>query len=81
MALAAVTGVTLLDLATADALTMRHRRPRGPQRDYSDRSGWPQGEARARGAAADFPVPQDYRAVPMAAYASQVNAPTSGATV
>ncbi|HWL73979.1 MAG TPA: hypothetical protein VNQ74_08920, partial [Burkholderiaceae bacterium] len=59
MAIAAVAGVTLLDLATAQGLTVRHSR-RGEQRDYSDRSGWPHGEARSRGAAAGFRARQDH---------------------
>jgi hypothetical protein len=67
LALAAVLGITLLDLATADALTLRHARGRGQPRDYSDRSGWPNGERRARGAAADFQVPADFRDTPAAA--------------
>jgi hypothetical protein len=53
LAIAAVAGVTLLDIAAAQGLTARHSR-RGEQRDYSDRSGWPHGEARSRGAAAGF---------------------------
>ncbi|MET0180905.1 MAG: hypothetical protein ABW194_10560 [Novosphingobium sp.] len=60
LALAAVAGVTLVDIATALALTSRHGR-KGQTRDYRDRSGWPGGAARSRGAAADFPVPRDMR--------------------
>jgi hypothetical protein len=58
LAIAAVAGVALLDLATAQGLTARHSR-RGEPRDYSDRSGWPHGETRSRGAAAGFRARQD----------------------
>ena len=43
LALAAVAGITIADVVTADALARRHSRGRGQPRDYSDRSGWPQG--------------------------------------
>jgi hypothetical protein len=69
-ALAAVAGVTLVDIATGLALTKRHART-GTPRDYRDRSGWPQGAQRSRGAAADFRVPVDMRAAPAAANASR----------
>ena len=59
LAIAAVAGVALLDLATAQGLTARHSR-RGEQRDYRDRSGWPHGEARSRGAAAGFRARQEH---------------------
>ncbi len=66
LALAMVAGVTLLDVLADRTLTARHgrERPRGPQRVMprsGDRSGFPQGLARARGAAADFVVPEDFR--------------------
>lgn len=57
-ALTVVLGITLLDLTGAVAITKRHR-PKGQARDYRDRSGFPQGLERARGAAADFAVPDD----------------------
>lgn len=66
IALAAVIGVTLLDIACAQGLTARHKRDRGQPRDYSDRSGWPRGIEASRGAARDFQVPLDMRAVPEA---------------
>jgi hypothetical protein len=75
-ALVAIAGITLMDLWTAQALTMRHRRHRGQQRDYSDRSGFPRGLAASRGAATGFSIPEDLRATPNAASAS----PTSGRT-
>ena len=41
--MALVTGITLVDLATAQTLTARNARgARGQPRHYSDRSGWPE---------------------------------------
>lgn len=80
LALAAVTGVTLLDLATAQGLTLRHSRNRGEKRDYSDRNGFPKGLAAARGAAADFSKPADMKSRPQAQHASPVTGRTSPAT-
>lgn len=67
IALAAVIGVTLLDIVCAQGLTARHKRDHGQSRDYSDRSGWPRGIEASRGAASDFQVPLDMRASPMVA--------------
>jgi hypothetical protein len=80
LALAAVAGVTLLDLATAQGLTARHGRNRGEKRDYSDRSGFPGGLASARGAAADFRKPDDMSSRPQAQQASPVTGRTSPVT-
>lgn len=80
LALAAVAGTALLDLAVAQALTARHSRSRGEQRDYSDRSGWPRGEAASRGVAADFKSPADMQAGPQAAAASTTDGRTSPAS-
>lgn len=80
LALAAVAGATLLDLATAQGLTARHSRNRGEKRDYSDRTGFPNGLASARGAAADFRKPEDMRSRPEAQHASPVTGRTSPAT-
>lgn len=80
LALAAVAGVTLLDLATAQGLTARHGRRRGETRDYNDRSGFPNGLASARGAAADFRKPEDMKSRPQAQHASPVTGRTSPAT-
>jgi hypothetical protein len=64
-ALAIVAGIALVDLATAQTLTERNARgAKGRPRSYGDRSGWPQGLAKARGAAADFMKPDDMRAFP-----------------
>lgn len=78
-ALAAVIGITLLDIAGAQAVTARHSRKRGQPRDYSDRSGFPQGVERARGAAADFETPADMTAASQTAKASRVTGRTSKA--
>jgi hypothetical protein len=67
IALAMVVGVTLLDIAGAKAVNTSQRRSDRPQRTYRDRSGYPQGLERARGAARDFRTPPDMRAIPMAA--------------
>jgi hypothetical protein len=60
IAVAAVAAITALDVATAAGLRAGNRRPaRGALKDYSDRSGFPQGLAKARGAARDLVVPVD----------------------
>jgi hypothetical protein len=70
IALAMVVGVTLLDIAAAQAFSARHGRGRGRPRSYRDRTGFPQGVQAARGAARDFRVPEDMRATPDLAAAS-----------
>ncbi len=52
LALVMVLGMTALDVAARLGLGATHGRWRGQRRDYSDRSGFPQGVERARGAAA-----------------------------
>jgi hypothetical protein len=76
IALATVAGITLIDIATATALNARHRRPKGPQRDYSERSGLPLGIERSRGAA----ISSEMQAAPPAAAASPVDGRTSPAS-
>jgi len=51
-ALALVAGVTVLDVVAARTHGARHSREGGPVRDYSDRSGFPNGVEKARGAVA-----------------------------
>ncbi|MBK3802083.1 hypothetical protein GAY33_23190 [Azospirillum brasilense] len=70
IALAAVLGVTLLDIIGAQGVTARHRRPHDRPRSYRDRTGFPQGVQAARGAARDFKVPPDMRAAPALAAVS-----------
>ncbi len=65
LAMAAVLGVTALDVLAAGVLS---RRPgqrgggQGPVRDYRTRTGFPRPPAQMRGAARDFEVPRDMRA-------------------
>jgi hypothetical protein len=61
LALAAVAGVTLLDLICAQWLVSSRRANRPPPPDYSNRSGFPRAASAMRGAAKDFEVPRDFR--------------------
>jgi hypothetical protein len=66
IALAAVGGITLIDLLTAMKLSAETSENKGETgRDYSGRSGFPGGVDKARGAAADFRTPREYRAAPI----------------
>jgi hypothetical protein len=69
-AIAAMVGVTLLDLYVASKLTQERSRSRGESRDYSDRSGFPTGIEGARGIASDLANPVDYQAAPRLAAGS-----------
>jgi hypothetical protein len=61
IALAAVAGVTAVDLLTAASLTAEQSERKGDTgRDYSDRSGFPGGVQKSRGAAEGF-TPVDYQ--------------------
>jgi len=71
IALAMVSGITLLDIIGAQTTTRRHSRNRGQRRMYRHRTGFPQGVQAARGAARNFEVPADMRAAPP--LADQVN--------
>ena len=62
IAIAAVAGITVVDLVTAISLNGEYTQNKGETRDYADRSGFPSGSGSARGAAADFETPVDYRA-------------------
>ena len=61
LALAAVAGVTVLDVICAQSLASERAWARRPVRDYSDRRGMPAPPAAMRGAARDFEVPPDMR--------------------
>jgi hypothetical protein len=61
--LAALVGFLAVDSLIAARLEQERSRSRGEIADYSDRSGFPQGIARARAAAARE-IPDDYRATP-----------------
>lgn len=62
-AFGAVAGVTMLDIACANALSGQEQRRRLSQSrfDYSDRSGLPRPAREMRGAARDFEAPRDMR--------------------
>lgn len=61
IALGAVAGITLVDLLTAASLAAEQSERRGETgRDYSDRSGFPGGVAKARGTAEGF-TPSDFQ--------------------
>jgi len=69
LTLALLAGVTVIDVLGAQAVTVRHKRRSGTRTQYSDRSGFPQGLAKARGAARDF-RPQQPPAAPRLAQVS-----------
>jgi hypothetical protein len=63
IATALVAGITLLDIIAFAGVKAAHRRGSDSDRDYSDRSGLPNGAAASRGLARkDFDTPPDYRA-------------------
>lgn len=64
LGLAALAGFLLVDSLVAGKLTRERSRSRGEARDYSDRSGFPQGRAQARGIARDAATPKDLQAAP-----------------
>lgn len=61
IALAAVAGITALDVYCGQALSSESTQPLPPVRDYSNRSGLPRPPEQMRGAARDFEVPRDFR--------------------
>lgn len=79
LAMAAVVGCTIADLAAAQSIRSLHNRKGEPVRDYGDRSGFPKGVGYSRGKASGQ-VPQDYRATPAAAAASPTTGETSPAS-
>ena len=63
LGMAAVAGVTALDVTMAKAMAERDERRSRTWADYSDRSGFPQSAEAARGIARkDFEVPRDLKA-------------------
>lgn len=60
LALAAVAGITVLDLIAARAITLQQARTGEPRR-FGERSGFPRGVATARGGARNYKVPADMR--------------------
>jgi hypothetical protein len=61
LAVAAVAGVTALDVYCAQTLGGARERPCLPPRDYSERRGMPHPPEAMRGAARDFQAPRDMR--------------------
>jgi hypothetical protein len=61
IAMAAVAGVTALDVYCAQTLSRESPHPLPPMQDYSDRTGYPRGIEQSHGAARDFEVPNDFR--------------------
>ncbi len=61
IAMAAVAGVTALDVYCAQTLSRESPHPLPPMQDYSDRTGYPRGIEQSHGAARDFEVPRDFR--------------------
>ncbi len=61
IAMAAVAGMTALDVYCAQTLSRETTQPLPPLQDYSDRTGYPQGIEQSHGAASDFEVPEDFR--------------------
>jgi len=62
LAFAAVAGVTILDLVTAQSLSAQRYWVNRKTPDYGDRTGFPKGLSTARGIAKDFETPRDMRA-------------------
>ena len=59
MSLAGLLAVTAIDVACARSLGSGKGDRNTATADYSDRTGYPNGAAAARGAAKDFRVPED----------------------
>ena len=76
LALALVVGITALDVFGAQAATALHSRRRGSVNDYHDRSGYPHGIERSRGAASNF-RPADMTAEPVLGRTPQTSSRTS----
>ena len=79
VAIAAVAGITIADALAGHAIRSLHNRKGEPVRDYSDRSGFPKGIDYSRGKSSAG-SPQEYRATPAAAGASQTTGSTSPAS-
>lgn len=56
-----VAGITLLDVLTAKGVRQQHKEGDGMRRDYSNRSGFPQGLAKAKGAVGALRQPMQDR--------------------
>jgi len=79
VAMAAVAGIALADLAAGQSIRGLHAR-KGPVRDYSDRSGFPKGVGYSRGkAAAPGSPPPNIQTPPAVANSSPVESEASPA--
>jgi hypothetical protein len=79
LAMAAVVGCAVADLAAAQGIRSLHSRRGEPVRDYGDRTGFPKGVGYSHGKASGG-VPQDMRATPADAAASPTTGQTSPAS-
>ena len=61
IAMAAVAGVTALDVVCAETLRRETRRPLRPLADYRGRTGYPKGIRASHGSARDLDVPRAFR--------------------
>jgi len=81
LALAALVGVTAVDVLCARGLSAEKGGPRTAVADYRDRTGFPHGTQAARGAARDFEIPRDMRTPdPLRPYTSRQQTGDGGAT-
>jgi hypothetical protein len=78
IAMAAVALIAVADAAAGWAIRDLHKRKSQPK-DFSDRTGFPNGIAYSRGKAASPASAQSYSAVPSAAHASKVTGETTPA--
>ena len=79
IAMAAVAGIAIADLATGQSIRGLHKR-KGPVRDFSDRSGFPKGVAYSRGkAAVSGTLPEDIQTPPAVANSSPIASKASPA--
>ncbi len=62
--LGALSAFLVIDSMVAASLHNERNRFKGEPRDFSDRSGFPQGNTASRGIASDFKTPADYQAAP-----------------
>jgi len=79
IAIAAVTGIAIVDAIAAQSIRSLHKRKGESVRDYSDRTGFPKGIGYSRGKASGR-VPHDMRATPSSAAASPATGETSPAS-
>lgn len=76
LALAAVLGVTALDVLAAQTTTIRHRRNDAEPRRYKDRSGYPKGIAHSRGSAREMAHALASRSAPALTHRTTTQGPS-----